>query len=276
MKNKILLFSLITVLSLLAFSCKRDDSLPVIEPGQSTRLEKITSGNENVQLFKYNDRGLVSAVTVHWVYPDSPGTIGNLIATVEYDSSNRIEKIRNNGKMQVRFTYRGNTLDKTEEYDYKNRLVVSHQYFFTNNGRLSQILDMVHAGNNQDGAGLTKHVYEYDQHGNVRMITTLTRQNENKPFTSTLQVQYDDYDDKINSDPSFVFYPFVKGTVIQKNNPGKITVRDLKTQSVLSVQKNKFIYDNQGFVLQESQRYSGSEVNRDVLLDYHYIPTQLR
>lgn len=270
MKNRIIALALCGLaIGLLSWSCehKKDPSIVVKPDPQELRLDKITSGAENAHTYSYNGKGLIIRLNSHWVYPN---TTTDLDAVIEYDLYDRVRKITTNGSNEIRFFYWDHILEKTEEYDHKNRLAVTHFYQFSDAGRLLEVLDQVHDADSSTKDYFIKNRYEYDQNGNVILTKSSINKAAGEKFTAWLEVRYEDYDNKENPYPGFINYPFVAGKSIQQNNAGKITVTDLKTQSVVSVQLDSYIYNNQGYPIRKTQQLSSSGVQTKTLLDYHY------
>jgi hypothetical protein len=256
-------------IGLLSWSCSHEKDEPIVvkpEPPK-LRIEKITSGPESAQAYAYNAQGLLIRFTSHWVFPNSTSDANALI---EYDSLSRVRKITDNGSNAIQFFYRGNILDKTEEYDHRNRLAISHFYLFSNEGRLLEVLDRVHDADTSAKDYFIKNLYDYDQNGNVTVMKSSISKAVGEKFNAWLEVRYEDYDNKENPDPGFINYPFVNGKSIQQNNAGRITVRDLRTDSIVSVQENSFTYNEQGYPTQKTQQLSSSGVQTKTSLDYHY------
>ncbi|MEO6283216.1 MAG: hypothetical protein ABIN80_24075 [Dyadobacter sp.] len=260
-------------IGLLGWSCSHEKEEPIVvkpEP-QKLRIEKITSGTESAQAYAYNAQGLIVRFTSHWVYPNSTSDAN---AVIEYDSLSRVSKITDNGSNAILFFYRGNILDKTEEHDHRNRLSVSHFYLFSNEGRLLEVLDQVHDADSSTKDYFIKNRYEYDQNSNVMLVKSSISRAVGEKFAEWLEVRYEEYDTKLNPDPGFINYPFVGGKSMRLNNAGKITVRDMKTQSIVSVQHNSYTYNSQGYPIRKVQELSSAGARTKTTLDYHYSEYQ--
>ncbi|RYD87972.1 MAG: hypothetical protein EOP50_19875, partial [Sphingobacteriales bacterium] len=123
-------------------ACSPESTLSQEPEPTALRLQKITAGERNFQQYHYNSAGLLAKFQSNWAYTDS--TVAILNAELEYDTENRLSRIISNGSLSVKFYYEGKLLDKTEEYDHRDRLVVSHFYLFGAEGRLVELLDQIH------------------------------------------------------------------------------------------------------------------------------------
>ncbi|GAB3914203.1 hypothetical protein GCM10028803_59220 [Larkinella knui] len=234
------------------------------------RLQKITSGEKNFQRYIYNAEGLLSGFQSNWAYNDSTAAVLN--AELAYDSQQRLSRITSNGSMYVKFYYEGKMLDKTEEYDHRNRLALSHFYLFSVEGRLVELLDQIHDTDNDtfETATFIKYRYEYDNRGNVTQAQGFIRKPGASSFKPWQTVYYEGYDDKKNPNLPVVSYPFLSQERTQVNNPGRITVKNADDQSIISVQTLTYQYNEQGYPTRETQQLTTTKPFPATTVDYQY------
>lgn len=260
----------------LVASCTHEPSLApqpdAPTPTEELVLQKITSGNQNIQTYSYSAQGLLSSFQSHWVYDDSASTVSTLRAEFEYDAQQRLSRITANGSLYVTFFYEGKLFDKTEEYDHKNRLVVTHFYLFNADGQLVELLDQIHDPNSDSTAldSFIKFRYEYDNQKNVQRVFSFTRKADDSSFKPWQSVYYENYDDKKNPYNSLPHYPFVAQSCTQVNNPGKITIKRSDDQSILSVLTMTYTYNEQGYPTRKTQQLTTNRPLPPSTLDYHY------
>ncbi|PMD88624.1 hypothetical protein BWI97_25250 [Siphonobacter sp. BAB-5405] len=270
--KKYLFFSWLSVIVGVTACAKSEPepTRPVDPPvgSETHRLVKITSGEQNQQSYQYNDQGLLQRSNVHWRYNDSL-TVAST-TTFTYDTEKRLSRILYDGKPYVTFFYEGKLLDKTEEYDHKGRLVVTHFYLFNGEGQLVELLDQIHDTETAAVQSFIKHRYEYEGQRNVQRVLSF-RKNVNDPtFTPWQNVYYEHYDTKKNPHLPQVSYPFVEVTATQVNNPGKVTVRDARDESLLSVEIYAYTYGAQGYPLKKTQQLSTTHPLPAVTVSYQY------
>ncbi|RRA99804.1 hypothetical protein [Larkinella rosea] len=260
----------------LQFSCTPKSTVSV-EPGpdsqpKSLRLQKITAGEQNVQQYTYNAEGKLITLQTDWVYTDSLVTTSNTKSDLEYDTQQRLKQITTNGNFRVKFYYEGKLFDKTEEYDHKNRLVVTHFYLFNADGRLVELLDQIHNTDNDtfENSSFIKYRYTYDNRGNVQSIEGFSRRPGDSAFKATQTSYYEDYDDKKNPNNPVASYPFVPQESIQVNNPGKITTRNAVTQAVLSTEMLTYQYNAEGYPTQRTRQVTTTRTYPASTVYYHY------
>lgn len=268
MKTTTRYFTLI-VTAMLLTSCGRNNEhtpKPQDDPNPPMiLLEKVIS-NDQVDQFHYDTRGALLHHTSGAV--SNPAGQGNE-DLVSYDQSHRVEKVTRNGLHTTRFYYKGDTLNRTEEYDHRNRLAVTHSYHFAGN-RLIQLLDKVHA----DGDGQDYHVkttYTYWPDGNVSIALTSMTKPGGEVFFDWYQAEYDQYDQNPNPVPGIISYPYLHNSILYRNNPRKITIRNLQTAAIASVETNTLTYNDQGYPTQRIRTMLADGKEYKTTLIYSYI-----
>ena len=190
------------VLACLTLSCTKEPfTKPTPKPDPSAselKLQKITSGKQNVEQYTYTDQGQLKALHSEWEYSDSARTRVILDAALAYDAQQRISQITYNGSLSVKFYYEGKLFDKTEEYDHLHRLVVTHLYLFNADNQLVELLDQIHNPNDESAGQVeyVKHRYEYDGKINVQRVYSFTRRTGDAAFIPWQTISYEGYDTK--------------------------------------------------------------------------------
>ncbi|WP_421828730.1 hypothetical protein [Larkinella sp.] len=251
-------------------ACSPESTLSQEPEPTALRLQKITAGEQNFQQYHYSSAGLLVKFQSNWAYADS--TVAILNAELEYDAENRLSRIISNGSLSVKFYYEGKLLDKTEEYDHRNRLVVSHFYLFGAEGRLVELLDQIHDTDNDtfETATFIKYRYEYDSRGNVTQTQSFIRKPGSASFKAWETVAYEGYDDRKNPHQPLVQYPYLPQERTMVNNPGKITVKRSEDQSVISVLTLTYQYNQQGYPTHKTQQMTTTKPFPASTVYYHY------
>ena len=257
------LFAFLISLALISLSlaCSRDAiPEPAPEPQSSTRkLQKITAGERNVESYTYDQQGRLASLHSVWRYADSTQASATLDAVITYDTQQRISQILYNGSLTVKFFYEGKLFDRTEEYDHKNRLVITHFYLFNTDNQLVELLDQYYDTTGGGTELYVKHRYEYDGQKNVQRVITLRRRVGDTTFTPWQTTTYEQYDQQKNPNNTLAHYPFVEQVCTQVNNPGKIITRNDTDQSINSVETLTYAYDPQGYPIRKTSQRTTSQ-----------------
>lgn len=244
---------------------------PKPEPA-TLQLQKITSGEKNFQNFSYNAQGQLTHFQSYWIHADSAATASRQQIEFGYDDQQRLSQLTSNGKPYVKFFYEGKVLDRAEEYDHKSRLVITHTYLFNAEGRIVELLDLIHDPYEPttDPVSYLKSNYEYDSRGNVQRVQQSTRRVGDPAATPWQTVYYEGYDDKKNPEHPEINYPFLPQMRTMVNNPGKITVKSADGKTVLVEEKLTYAYNEQGYPIRRTRQVTTTQPLPTTIIDYHY------
>ncbi|GAB3316669.1 hypothetical protein GCM10027299_07200 [Larkinella ripae] len=261
-------------LGALTWSCdSKTTHQPEPKPQPETlQLQKITSGEKSFQNFGYNAQGQLANFQSYWIYTDSASTVYSQNAEFQYDDQQRLSQISSNGKPYVKFFYEGKVLDRAEEYDHRNRLVITHTYLFNAEGRIVELLDLIHDPYEptSDPVSYLKSRYEYDGRGNVQRVQSFTRRVGDPAAKAWQNTYYEGYDDKKNPQLPEVNYPFLPQMRTMVNNPGKITVKSADNNTVLVEERNTYGYNEQGYPVRRTQQVTTTKPLPTTTVNYHY------
>lgn len=262
-------YFILIVTALLLTSCGRNNEhtpKPQDDPATPmTLLEKVIS-NDQVDQFHYDAKGALLRHTSGLVSNPEGQDKEDLIS---YDQYHRVDKVTSNGLHTTRFYYKGDTLNRTEEYDHRNRLAVTHSYQFVGT-KLIQLLDKVHA----EGDGLDYYIkttYSYWPDGNVSIAHTSMTKPGGDVFFDWYQAEYEQYDQNPNPEPGIISYPYLRNSILYRNNPRKITIRNLQTTSIASVETNTLTYNDQGYPTQRTRTMLADGKEYKTTLIYSYM-----
>lgn len=245
---------------------KQQTPPPVGQPGEPMiRLEKVITGEDKVDHYYYNSEGILLQHTSGGAQ-NVPGTGADDVVT--YEASHRVSQVTRNNVYVTKFFYRGDTLDRSEEYDHKKRLAVTHSYRFENN-KLTELLDRVHSDIGPDFYIKTN--YSYWPDGNLSLARTSMTQPGGKAFIDWHLAQYEQYDKNPSPEPGIFSYPFVSTSVLFNNNPGRITIKNLQNGTITSVQTNVLEYNEKGYPTKRVQTMLADGKEHKTTLHYTYL-----
>jgi hypothetical protein len=190
-------------------------------------------------------------------------------AGFEYSSSGLLTKVTFDSGYYNKYYFDGNTLKKTEEYDNKGRLRLTHLYTF-NVGRqltesVSQVHDLVEGEANQ-----FKQSYSYDSRGNLTEQRLFNKLPGQASFTLSSITKYEEYDTKKSADNLTINFPYLPGTIFYKNNPGRITHLGADGTTVLSAYLHTYTYNEKEYPSQKSTLMQTSPVVVPLTATYEY------
>lgn len=229
-------------------SCDDDKrTLQPVNPPTPT-LKKISYTQNDFQEFSYNAAGLLSRYRSQWNFvEDDSGALKNFIVDLHYDDRNRITHLTFETGGPVKYIYEGNVLKKTEEYDNKGRLVITHHYTFGAKGQLTEVRDVINDLEEQAQRQL-KRTYEYDAKGNVTAIREYYLNVGADAFTQTSVTTYEGYDDKKNVESQLDLYPYLPQLRLRVNNPTrKIRTDTSNGNRVTWVEEYTYDYHAEGY-----------------------------
>jgi hypothetical protein len=233
-------------------SCEDDKEAYQPDNPTTPALKKISYTLNDFQEFTHSADGLLSRYRSQWNFAeDEPGMLKNYIVDFHYDSRNRIAQLSFGTGGPVKYIYEGDVLTKTEEYDYKGRLVIMHYYNFGIKGRLTEVRDVINDLEDQSQRQL-KRTYEYDAKGNVTAIREYYLNVGADTFTQTSVTTYEGYDDKKNVESQLDLYPYVPHLRLRINNPAKKTRIDtVNGNRVTWLEEYTYEYHDEGYPLKK-------------------------
>jgi uncharacterized Fe-S cluster-containing radical SAM superfamily enzyme len=161
-------YALLFVLAL--FSSCNDRENPGPEAAAGPKLKKVSYTQNDFQEFTYNANGQLSKYRSQWNFvEDDEGQLKNFIVDFHYDNGKKLKELTFGTGGPVKYVYEGNVLRKTEEYDHKGRLVITHHYTFGSNNQLTEIRDLINDLDDHSQRQL-KRTYEYDAKGSLTAL----------------------------------------------------------------------------------------------------------
>ncbi|HEX8532005.1 MAG TPA: hypothetical protein VF646_18350 [Cytophagales bacterium] len=215
-------YALLFVVALLSACNDRENPNP--EPAAGPRLKKLAYTQNDFQEFTYNADGQLSRYRSQWNFVEGEdGELKNFIVDFHYDNAKKLKELTfGTGGGPVKYVYEGDVLKKTEEYDHKGRLLITHHYTFGGNNRLTEVRDVVNDLDNQSQRQL-KRTYEYDAKGNLTALREYYLNVGTEAFVQTEVTTFEGYDDKKNPEGQLDVYPYLPHLRLRVNNPAKKT-----------------------------------------------------
>jgi len=236
-------------ISLALVACK-DKTEPTPQPEEPPLLlKKITWTDKDFVTIAYNEKKLPTQYISQWQF-DPDGNVSTYQVTFDYDTQHRLIQVNANMGLKNKYYYQGNRVQKTEEYDHKNRLVITHTYTFDPQNRLVQVIDDITDPDDQTSAKL-KHTYEYDQRGNLTYLKDYQFNPTTQAYDLTYTQAWEGYDNGKNPDNLRLLFPYLPGVVLQVNNPGKKRVIQ-KSGMVTETQTYTYQYNEKGYPSQRT------------------------
>lgn len=242
-----------------------------IEPEKPTRLSSIAWSNNDLQSFQYNNVGQVTQYLVQNTSPNAKtGSAKKLLAYFEYDANKLLNKVAFDNGFSIRHYYENNRLKKSEEYDNKNRLALTHTYFCTPKGQLRELITRVHDPRDENNSEI-KRLYTYDSRGNVIEENTSVRKLDSEVFYLVSVVRYEGYDQRRSVENLTELSPYLPQISMNVNNPGKRTVIGNDGRTVLSVQTYTYQYNAQGYPTQKTIQTESRDNVPTTKATYEYL-----
>ncbi|MBD0259810.1 MAG: hypothetical protein ICV83_29175 [Cytophagales bacterium] len=243
-------YALLFVLALLS-SCN-DRENPGPGPAASPKLKKLAYTQNDFQEFTYSTDGLLSRYRSQWNFVEGEdGQLKNFFVDFHYDNGKKLKELTfANGGGPVKYVYEGNVLKKTEEYDHKGRLVITHYYTFGGN-RLTEVRDVINDLDDQSQRQL-KRTYEYDAKGNLTAQREYYLNVGTEAFVQTEVTTFEGYDDKKNPEGQLDVYPYLPHVRLRVNNPARKTRTATTNGSrVTWIEEYTYEYNAEGYPLKK-------------------------
>jgi hypothetical protein len=217
------------------------------------RVKRITWAETDFQEYTYNPGGLLTKYVSQWLFVMGTDQVKRVESTFEYNAQGKITRMVTENLLEVKYFYKGNVLEKSEEYDHKGRLAVTHYYTFGTGHRPLQIRDVITdptEGNRVTGE--IKRVYEYDGRGNNTMQKEFVKDLATGEFALNLSTHYEGFDTHKYVENATALNPYVPHARLWTNNYASRTLKD-KTGKVLQPpQLYTFECNQEGYPVRKS------------------------
>jgi hypothetical protein len=243
-------YALLFVLAL--FSSCSDRESPGPETAAAPRLKKVSYTQNDFQEFTYNADGPLAKYRSQWNFVEGDdGQLKNFIVALHYDSGKKLKELSfSTGGGPVKYVYEGNVLKKTEEYDHKGRLLITHHYAFGGNNRLTEVRDVINDLDDHSQRQL-KRTYEYDAKGNLTALREYYLNVGTDAFVQTEVITFEGYDDKQNPEGQLDVYPYLPHLRLRVNNPARKTRTATTDGNRVTWSEYTYAYHTEGYLLKK-------------------------
>jgi hypothetical protein len=193
----------------------------------SLKVKRITWAETDFQEYTYNDKGLLAKYVSQWLFVAGTNQVKRVESAFEYDRLGKITRLVTDNLYEVKYYYNGPVLQKSEEYDHKGRLAVTHYYVFSTRNQPLEIRDVITdpaEGNRVTGE--LKHVFEYDAKGNNTVQKEFVKDLNTGAFTLNLSMHFDGFDTNKHVENATALNPYVPHARLWTNNYTSRTLKD--------------------------------------------------
>jgi hypothetical protein len=219
----------------------------------SLKVKRITWAETDFQEYTYNDKGLLTKYVSQWLFVMGTDQVKRVESAFEYDRLGKITRLVTDNLYEVKYYYNGPVLEKSEEYDHKGRLAVTHYYKFSPGHQPLEIRDVITdptEGNRVTGE--LKHVYEYDNRGNNIVQKEYVKDLNTGKFALNLSVHFDGFDTHKCVENATALSPYVPHARRWTNNYASRTLKDKDGKVVQTPQLYTFEYNEAGYPVRKT------------------------
>jgi hypothetical protein len=156
-------------------------------------------------------------------------------------------------RYEVKYYYKGGVLEKSEEYDHKGRLAVTHYYVFSTRHQPLEIRDVI--TDPTDGNRVTgelKHVYEYDAKDNNTVQKEYVKDLATGTFALNLSMHFEGFDNNKYVENATALNPYVPHARLWANNYASRTLKDKNGNNLQPPQLYTFECNAAGYPVRKS------------------------
>jgi hypothetical protein len=234
-------------------------------PTTSQRVKRITWADTDFQEYQYDSNGLLSKYISQWLFVQGTDQVKRVETDFQYDTGKKLVRTVTGNLYETKFFYRGNVLEKSEEYDHLGRLAVTHYYTFNHRNQPLQIRDVI--TDPTDGNKLTgelKHVFKYDNRGNNTVQEEYIMNLTTGAYEYSYGLHFEGFDNNRYVEHAVALNPYVPQAKRWINNYTSRTLRD-KTGKVLQPsQKYTFHCNEEGYPLRKTMEHGGVSINATI------------
>ncbi len=244
----------VAVISLLLFSCKKQDQ-PAPVPGTEQKLlKKISTSSQEFELFTYNANKQLIKLTSQYIDDHLNNTIAVDESVFTYQG-NQLTKIQHESG-SIEFYYTNGRIDSTKNYTENNKLISTEYPQYNAQGQLISVTANFSGLFPLMPVAMMK-TFKYNGDGNLTETSFSLKITRNSDYVFQEKTVYSDFDNKPNPE-SFKYVDFYfPGLTLMKNNPRKIKVYD-SNNDLEQDMSNAFEYDAKGNITKKTITTVGS------------------
>jgi len=247
-------------------ACQRNaDPTPVHMQPDGKRLKRITWADTDFQEFSYNAGGLLTQYVSQWLLVMGTDQVKRVETAFDYNARQQVVRSVTNGRLETKYFYRGNRLERSEEYDHQGRLAITHYYNFNAGQQPLEIRDVITdptEGNRVTGE--LKRVFEYDGRGNNTVQKEYVKNLVTGVFELDYSLHFEGFDRNRYVENAVALTPFVPHARLWTNNYASRTLRDQDGNVLQPSQTYTFGCDEGGYPVRKRMGNSGGAITATV------------
>jgi hypothetical protein len=220
---------------------------------QGPRLKRITWADTDFQEYTYNSQGLLTKYVSQWLFVMGTDQVKRVETNIQYNSQGRIAYLVTDDLHEVKYSYKGGVLEKSEEYDHNKRLAVTHYYVFSAKHQPLEVRDVITDPDNGNRVtGELKYVYEYDGKGNNTVQKEYVKDLNTGEFTLNLSTHYEGFDNNKFVENATALSPYVPHARRWTNNYASRTLKDKNGKIIQQPQLYTFECNGEGYPVRKT------------------------
>lgn len=244
----------VALLSVLLFSCKKQDQPAPIPGNDQKLLKKISTSEREFDLFTYDANKQLVKLTSQYIDDHINNTLatdesvftyqGNLLTKIQYESGSIV------------FYYTNNRVDSTKHYTENNKLISTDYPQYNALGQLVSVTTNFSGLFPLMPVAMMKN-FVYNADGNLIENSYSLKVTRNSDYVFQEKTLFSDFDNKPNPE-SFNYLDFYfPGVTLLKNNPRKVKVYNHNNvlESDMTV---SYEYDAAGYITKKTITTVGS------------------
>lgn len=233
-------------------SC-REHCTPPAPAENRLRVKRITWADTDFQEYTYDANGRLTRYVSQWLYVMGTDQVKRVESAFEYNRQGQLTRMVTENLWEVKYFYKDTVLEKSEEYDHKGRLAVTHYYLFASGHWPREIRDVI--TDPTDGNRVTgelKRVYEYDHKGNNIVQKEYVKDLATGTFTLNLSTHYEGFDTNRYVENATALNPYVPHARLWTNNYASRTLKDKNGNVLQPPQLYTFECNEEGYPVRKS------------------------
>lgn len=255
----------VAILSVLLFSCKKQDQ-PAPVPGiEQKLLKKISTSDREFELYTYNSNKQLVKLTSQYIDDHINNTVASDETLFLYQGNN-LSKIQYEAGF-LEFFYTNGRIDSIKNYTGSNILINTDYPQYNAQGQLISVTTNF-SGFFPMMPNAMKKTFVYNADGNLVETSYSLKLSRNSDFVFQEKTVFSDFDNKPNLE-SFNYVDFYfPGLKLMKNNPRKVKMYN-KDNLLESDMTLSFEYNAAGYVTKKTINTAGSPDSEVSFFEYY-------
>lgn len=244
----------VAIVSVLLFSCKKQDQPAPVPVAESKLLKKISTSDREFELFTYNANKQLIKLTSQYIDDHVSNTVatdeslftyqGNLLSKVQHES----------GSME--FYYTNGRVDSIKNFTENYKLISTDYPQFNAQGQLISVTTNFSGLFPLMPVAMMKS-FVYNAEGNLIENSYSLKVTRNSDYVFQEKTVFSNFDNKPNPEPFNYLDFYFPGVTFLKNNPGKVKVYNHNNvlESDMTV---SYEYNTAGYITKKTIATAGS------------------